>query len=205
VAFGLDLWRAGTVPQIPAPGPGDGAGLCDARACRGAWASGGLFGAGARVVVYLDPPYLPSTRRGGRLYRYELSEADHVVLLAIVRALPCPVLLHGYPSALYDAALVGWRRVCYKAMTRQGLRDEVLWLNFPPPQCLHDYRHAGRGKTGREAIRRRARNLRAGLLRASPLVRGALLQAVAEVSATQCDDFPALLVDPLPLAGLLGV
>ena len=44
-------------------------------------------------VVYCDPPYLPSTRRRSRVYRYDYDKHDHERLLEIVRLLPCKVLV----------------------------------------------------------------------------------------------------------------
>jgi len=42
--------------------------------------------------VYLDPPYLISTRRRrSRIYLRELSEEDHKRLLAIIKRIPAPV------------------------------------------------------------------------------------------------------------------
>ena len=50
---------------------------------------------------YLDPPYLPSTRKAGG-YDFEMSEPDHVALLAILSSISGRFLLHGYPSDLYE-------------------------------------------------------------------------------------------------------
>ncbi len=56
------------------------------------------------TVVYLDPPYLPSTRVGrGRSqrgdYRHEMDEADHRRLAVALARTPATVLISGYPSA----------------------------------------------------------------------------------------------------------
>src|SRR5713226_9695985 len=51
-------------------------------------------------VVYCDPPYLPSTRRRGRVYRYDYDRRDHERLLEVLRRLPCRILISGYPSQL---------------------------------------------------------------------------------------------------------
>jgi len=54
-----------------------------------------------------DPPYLHETRRLGARYRFEYTEQDHRELLALLKVLPCPVILSGYPSALYDGDASG--------------------------------------------------------------------------------------------------
>jgi len=50
-------------------------------------------------------------------------------------------------------------------------------MNFPEPAELHDYRYLGDDKRQRERIARRRRNWLAGLKRASPLERRAILDA----------------------------
>jgi DNA adenine methylase len=59
-------------------------------------------------LVYCDPPYLPRTRRRQKVYRFDYTENDHVVLLNRLRALPCFVVISGYQSELYDNLLGGW-------------------------------------------------------------------------------------------------
>ena len=45
-----------------------------------------------RELVYSDPPYVQSTRRSGRRYRFDYTDAEHVVLLGILKSLPCQVM-----------------------------------------------------------------------------------------------------------------
>lgn len=94
---------------------------------------------GAETLFYVDPPYLPVTRgeRSGRCYHHELTAYDHAALLAFLQALAGMVVLSGYPSALYDDALTGWRRVTTKAHA-DGARErtEVLWINPAAAEAL---------------------------------------------------------------------
>ena len=73
-------------------------------------------------LIYSDPPYLKSTRRSGRRYRFDYEEAGHVELLELLKTLPCRVMLSGYPSALYDGLLGGWRSVEWQVMNQAGVR-----------------------------------------------------------------------------------
>lgn len=93
---------------------------------------------GPETVHYVDPPYLPETRslrnpydlkyRG--MYAVEMTAEDHSVLLEALCALRGSVVLSGYPSPLYDAALAGWRRIDRPALADGARpRTEVLWLN----------------------------------------------------------------------------
>lgn len=95
---------------------------------------------GPETLHYVDPPYLPETRTSGArgpsggVYRHELDPDDHSALLEGLKRLSGMVVLSGYPSALYDDALTGWRRIERKALA-DGARErtEVLWIN--PAAC----------------------------------------------------------------------
>ena len=136
---------------------------------------------GGRPVwfVYLDPPYLLSTRRSGPLYRYEMTEAQHVELLDVIRRLPCLVAISGYWSPLYASALQQWRSISFNAVTRGGkIAKEYLWMNYPEPTTLHDYRYLGDEKRERERIARKVRTWSAGLRRLHHLERQAIVDAI---------------------------
>lgn len=110
-------------------------------------------------VVYCDPPYLPSTRRKRRIYRFDYSEQDHVALLGLLVALPCRAIVSGYPSELYRESLRGWNTKLVNVATHAGVRQEALWFNFPIPQRLHDARYIGADYRERETINRRLNRL----------------------------------------------
>jgi DNA adenine methylase len=59
-----------------------------------------------------------------------MSLEQHQELLAFLRGLDGMVVLSGYASQHYDAALGGWRRETRSALA-DGARErtEVLWLN----------------------------------------------------------------------------
>lgn len=95
------------------------------------------YGAHEDVLLYVDPPYLGSTRANDAAYRYEMrSEAEHRELAAALLDCRATVVLSGYPSLLYDDDLyAGWYRHTMAASTGQGgtwaNRTEVLWSNRP--------------------------------------------------------------------------
>jgi hypothetical protein len=69
---------------------------------------------GPETLHYLDPPYLHETRTARQAYgRFEMTEGDHRELLGVLLAVRGKVMLSGYPSALYDEALRGWRRLTF--------------------------------------------------------------------------------------------
>lgn len=137
------------------------------------------------TLIYADPPYLMETRKGADLYDYEMTAEDHQRLLQTLTSLPCMVMLSGYRSALYDAALRGWERIDYQAPTRRGMVEESLWLNFPVPAELHDYSYLGEGFRERERIRRRQARWRAKLAAMDRQERLAIMEVLRSVEGGQ--------------------
>lgn len=92
------------------------------------------YGGQSQALLYVDPPYLGSTRGWGRNYRHELKdESEHRDLAATLEDCAAAVVLSGYPSPLYDELYAGWWRYETRTMTGNGLGDkartEVLWSN----------------------------------------------------------------------------
>lgn len=118
---------------------------------------------GPQTLHYVDPPYLQSLRSPGNpyclkhLYRHEMTDADHRRVLATVCDLAGMVVISGYPSAIYDDALDGWRRIETRALAdgaRQ--RTEVLWLNPARAEALTDARRRVAGGHGTPLFREAA-------------------------------------------------
>lgn len=85
------------------------------------------------TLHYVDPPYVHDTRKlrtRAPAYRHEMTDEQHLALLAVLRDLSGMVVLSGYRCALYDRALIGWQRVD-RAAHADGARDRVesLWLS----------------------------------------------------------------------------
>jgi DNA adenine methylase len=93
----------------------------------------------SETLHYVDPPYLPETRsdksRRGKIkyhaYSHEMTAEDHHRLLEFLQDLTGMVVLSGYPSPIYDDALMPrWYRVERKALADGArARTEVLWIN----------------------------------------------------------------------------
>lgn len=88
---------------------------------------------GPTTLHYVDPPYLPETRQMDHRdhgYNRELSAEDHHRLLPELRRLTGMVIVSGYASSTYDAALAGWeRREISTYADGARPRVECLWLN----------------------------------------------------------------------------
>ncbi len=95
------------------------------------------YGAHDDVLLYVDPPYLGSTRGWGLNYRHEMKDAaEHRALAEALHAARAAVVLSGYASDLYDRELyAGWDRHTIATTTGNAVGDrsrtEVLWSNRP--------------------------------------------------------------------------
>jgi DNA adenine methylase len=94
------------------------------------------YGRSPNVLLYVDPPYLGSTRVSGG-YRHEMkSEAEHRELAAALLNCRASVVLSGYDSPLYLEMYDGWHSTRIETTTGQGgtreERTEVLWCNRAP-------------------------------------------------------------------------
>lgn len=88
------------------------------------------------VLIYADPPYLLDTR-GGKQYRHEMDERDHLDLLDTLKQHKGSVILSGYLSEMYDRELANWMRITRKSYNQNAdQRTEVLWCNFEVPQLF---------------------------------------------------------------------
>lgn len=95
------------------------------------------YGVEPDVLLYVDPPYVGTTRGWDNAYRHEMRDDDsHRDLAAALHAARAAVVISGYPSDLYDRELyAGWDRHTIATSTGQGgkwdARTEVLWSNRP--------------------------------------------------------------------------
>lgn len=137
------------------------------------------------AVVYCDPPYVLSTRKNRHYYDHEMTDAEHVELLNVLKSLRCRVLISGYWSELYSCQLQNWRCSSYKVRTRGNTATEFLWCNFPEPTELHDWRYAGRNFRERLQYKRLAARLLTRLQAMSPRKRGYLLNALENFTTGQ--------------------
>jgi site-specific DNA-adenine methylase len=138
-----------------------------------------------REFVYADPPYVMESRKTGRMYRHEYDDQDHERLLDRLVKLPCAVMVSGYHSTLYRARLNGWRTIRFNAMTRGGVAIEQIWMNYDPPEALHDLRFLGENFRQRERIKRKKLRWAARLAKLDPLERAAIMECLRELELNQ--------------------
>ena len=94
------------------------------------------------TFFYLDPPYLPETRRDGE-YLNEMTYQDHERLIDILKGIQGKVMLSGYPNGFYET--LGWKTKTFNTIStianprtfNNGNRDsrtEKIWYNYELPQ-----------------------------------------------------------------------
>ncbi len=154
--FGLTQWHGFMVPSDTPASPPDSA---------------------AEYFIFADPPYVLSERSSGKTYAHELCDDGHRDLLEVLTRIPtskASIMLCGYDSPIY-ATLEPWRSIAHQVPTRGGLQNEMIWLNYPETDDLHDFRHIGDSRRERERIRRRQINWRKQLERMNVRERAAML------------------------------
>ena len=107
----------------------------------------GTYGAASDVLLYVDPPYLGSTRTSN--YEHEMaSEAEHRMLAGALLCCRASVVISGYASPLYDRLYSHWYR--HEIRTQSGnaherQRTEVVWSNREPTPTLFSTKEATNG------------------------------------------------------------
>jgi len=128
--------------------------------------------------IYLDPPYMESTRRSFGQYSHEMSMDDHNVLLDTIRYYSCNILISHYPNRLYDLALDDWNTKEFQVMTRNGWKTEKVYFNYQVPETLHDYSCLGNNFTDRQRIKRKVLRLQSKLSSLPALERSAVIDGI---------------------------
>lgn len=91
------------------------------------------------VFMYIDPPYLLSTRTG-KQYKHEMSEEEHKNLLDILKASRAKIMLSGYESDIYNEALKGWHKEYFTSNTGYSSSStEVVWMNYSIQLTIQDF------------------------------------------------------------------
>lgn len=91
------------------------------------------------TLFYLDPPYLHETRSSvGEYGGLEMSVADHLSLLRLLKTISGKFILSGYRSESYDSACAenGWNRLDIEtpnhasSKSKKDIKTECLWMNY---------------------------------------------------------------------------
>ncbi len=89
------------------------------------------------VAMYVDPPYIASTRQSSHYLHEMETEEQHRELATALNATTAGVILSGYHSPLYDELYAGWHVREFRTQNAQSgtgaatERVEVIWSNRP--------------------------------------------------------------------------
>jgi len=92
----------------------------------------------AGCLLYVDPPYVHTTRQHRSAYTVEMTDQQHAELLELLAQIKGKFLLSGYPNELYSsfAAKHGWRCVQFQidnkasAAKQKPVKTECAWMNY---------------------------------------------------------------------------
>src|SRR5690606_16106053 len=87
-------------------------------------------------LLYIDPPYLHTTRASKKVYDFEMDEDEHRRLCDTLCGFRGKVIISGYDSELYNTYFKDWKRVTrdivnHSSQTKtKEYKTEILWKNF---------------------------------------------------------------------------
>ena len=85
-----------------------------------------------QTLLYLDPPYMQGLRKRG-MYKYEMTDSDHVRLLELIKKSRSKICLSAYDNELYNAELKDWNTAEIATIAQMGKhRVEKLYMNYAP-------------------------------------------------------------------------
>lgn len=88
------------------------------------------------TLIYLDPPYVKTTRTSKSVYDCEMTDEEHRLLAAAATTSSAKVIVSGYDCPLYQELYKGWRVITKEVPNNAGQgktkqrRVECLWLNY---------------------------------------------------------------------------
>jgi len=92
------------------------------------------------TFFYVDPPYVLSTRKGGKAYDHEMTDKDHQELIDLLLDVKGKVMLSGYENDIYKRLDNKWNRIVHEAYctssapkqtgNKRQARTEIIWMNY---------------------------------------------------------------------------
>jgi len=91
------------------------------------------------VLMYLDPPYVFSTRKNKKYYSHEMSDEDHIRLCELINNSKAMIILSGYENEIYETHLKNFNKTSISAYDEnKNRRDEILWMNYKATKELFE-------------------------------------------------------------------
>ena len=87
------------------------------------------------ALIYIDPPYVRSTRKSGALYVHEMTDEGQKKLLGLIASSRAKIIISGYDSEMYNEMLKGWRTDSTMSQTTSTeTAREKIWMNYEQPK-----------------------------------------------------------------------
>lgn len=131
-------------------------------------------------VIFIDPPYQHCSRVGNeKLYKFEMSDHDHIVLYNYVISSPLKFIIIHPKDCIYDNLLsLGWRYKEVKIRYNKKTSIERIYCNYEVPERLLTYRFLGDNFTQRQRILRKCNRFSQKLLLLPVLERNAVISHI---------------------------
>lgn len=86
------------------------------------------------ALIYIDPPYVRSSRKSGALYVHEMTDDEHRKLLDLISNSRSKIIISGYDNDIYNGELSGWETDSTMSQTTSAeMACEKIWMNYKPP------------------------------------------------------------------------
>ena len=100
------------------------------------------------TLFYLDPPYVPETRKQKKSYDCEMTREQHIELINTLINVKGKVILSGYDNDIYNKLLDnGWKKIILGEFSKRGQKTnngeltkgkEFVWINYDLDEILKD-------------------------------------------------------------------
>lgn len=132
------------------------------------------------IFVFLDPPYHFDSRPNNlHLYKFEMTNDDHVQLLSAVQDLNYNCMIIHPGCDLYDRSLKSWRTVQLKVRYHKKTSLVTLYMNYPRPVQLLTFNLYGTDCWDRQRIKRKGDRLVKKLLSLPEVERNYILSRLS--------------------------
>ena len=100
------------------------------------------------TLFYLDPTYVPETRKQKKSYDCEMTREQHIELINTLINVKGKVILSGYDNDIYNKLLDnGWKKIILGEFSKRGQKTnngeltkgkEFVWINYDLEEMLED-------------------------------------------------------------------
>lgn len=131
------------------------------------------------TFIYMDPPYRFVCRRSTkRLYKYEMTDVQHIDLLRLSSKVKCNCMISHPSNDMYDYALKGWTKEKFIVSYHGKIAEECIYYNYTKPIVLQLYDYVGTDCWDRQRIKRKIDSLSKKLINLPALERNAIIDRV---------------------------